>query len=46
MRQVMKMRVLAFFLIAVLFSESVLSLTYAWNEHCGVFACSVLKLKS
>jgi hypothetical protein len=46
MRQVMKMRVLAFFVIAVLYSESIMSLTYAWNEHC-LSACSVLmKLKS
>jgi hypothetical protein len=43
----MKMRVFAFFVIAVLFSESILSLTYAWNERCGLSACSVLiKLKS
>lgn len=46
-RQVMKMRVLAFFVIAVWCSESILTLIHAWNEHCGLSFCSMLiKLKS
>jgi hypothetical protein len=43
----MKLRVLALFMICCLVFESILILTYAWNEHCGLSACSVLmKLNS